>query len=114
MDLDGLARVAVARRRVIAPNDGARRTFDLDDLAGATLHHDVAVGQHVQVVDLTPRHLPFDLAICGQNDEALVALETHPMLGDRGGGAADRQGEVRDEAGSKHGVRWWRGKCPRQ
>ena len=99
MHLDPLALVAVGGARVVGPDDLLRLRIDLDNLAAALLDHDVPVGQHVDVVDAAPLHLPRDLTVLFDNRQLAVALQGDAMSGVGRTGRQDNQGNNRHQAG---------------
>ena len=80
MDFHRPAGIAIGRGRIVRPHDLATVAVDLNDFAGALLHHDVAVGQDVHVMNPAPGHLPFDLSVASDDRELVVALNDEPML----------------------------------
>ena len=80
MDFHGPAGIAIRGCRVVHPHDLASIVVDLDDFARSLLHHDVAAGQHVHIMNSAPRHLPFALSVTSQDHEVVVALRNEPML----------------------------------
>ena len=90
---DAFAFVAVLGARIVLPHDLLGFAIDLDHLGRALLQHDVARWQNVQVVDATPRHLPFEFALTVENAELAIALRQHAVTL---GGSAGGEGEGED------------------
>jgi hypothetical protein len=75
MHLDTFSLVAVFLGGIVGPDDLFGVRVDFDDLAIAFLDHDVPAGKYMDIVDATPLHLPFNLALLINQGEFIVSLD---------------------------------------
>ena len=80
MDFHRPAGIAVRNCRVVCPHDLVPVAVNLNDFACALLHHDVAVGQDMHIMNPAPGHLPFGFSVTPDDREMVVALRNEPML----------------------------------
>ena len=79
--LDTLSLVAILLGAVIRPNDLFCFGVDFNNLAIAFLHHDVATGENMDIVDSAPFHFPLNLAGLVDQGQLVVALDHDTVPG---------------------------------